>query len=236
MNDDPAAMFTSLLQDKGFQGLSPEARAEALRQKIAQVRQEQTQQQGVALKGADIGLTSPTAIVGQHPGMVAPGNVDLTTRPDTRQPDGSHSSVHSESSNENGMEVLYPTIADDGRQMTSDEAWAQYKRTGKHLGKFATVDAANAYADKLHRQQAGEFNAPTKPPLTLATAPDATFAASLMPKANTARGLQRLAPPPVATSVTPVTKRTAAPHALDSVLSQPGANVEQALWAHVFGP
>lgn len=117
---------------------------------------------GVALKPGDIGLRDQTTPVG-GPGLASvPGNVDLTNRPDTANPDGSHSSVRSMSFSETkgGPEILIPTVAEDGRVLTEEEAIAQYKKTGKHLGQFPDVAAANAYADQLHRQQAGELNAP----------------------------------------------------------------------------
>ena len=39
-----------------------------------------------------------------------------------------------------GPEVLIPTVNDAGYLMTGDEAIREYDRTGKHLGKFASVD------------------------------------------------------------------------------------------------
>lgn len=47
--DPTASMFTALLQDPGFQKLSPDARAEALRQKIASTRAELQQKQQAPL-------------------------------------------------------------------------------------------------------------------------------------------------------------------------------------------
>jgi hypothetical protein len=55
--------------------------------------------------------------------------------------------------NIDGQEVLIPTVSDDGRIMTDDESVAQYRRTGKHLGKFGTVAESNAEAERLHREQ-----------------------------------------------------------------------------------
>lgn len=127
---------------------------------------------GVPIRAADLGLASPTSIVGTHAGMVTPGNIDLTNRPDTTNPDGSHSSVRSMSFSDGGPEILVPTIADNGRQMTDDEAIDQYRKTGQHLGQFDTPENATAYADKLHRQQAGELNAPGSPVTAAVTAAD----------------------------------------------------------------
>lgn len=83
---------------------------------------------------------------------VVAGNVDLAHRPVVHNPDGSVSTVYSSSSGQGGMEVLVPGVSQDGRLMTPDEAWQEYLRTGKHLGKFGSVQDANAYADALHSQ------------------------------------------------------------------------------------
>ncbi|WP_158219454.1 MULTISPECIES: glycosyl hydrolase 108 family protein [unclassified Achromobacter] len=91
---------------------------------------------------------------GSVKGMVSPGNIDLTRRPQVKNDDGSISTVRSMSFEEDGKEVLIPTVSDDGKRILSDdEAIAQYHRTGKYLGKFDTPDNADAYAEQLHQQQ-----------------------------------------------------------------------------------
>lgn len=87
-------------------------------------------------------------------GQLERGNIDLTRRPRVRNPDGSISTVRSASFNLDGKETLLPTVSDDGRLLSDDEAVALYKKTGKHLGKFRTPDDATAYAQQLHEQQA----------------------------------------------------------------------------------
>ncbi|HEL2957099.1 TPA: hypothetical protein UL931_000296 [Stenotrophomonas maltophilia] len=80
-----------------------------------------------------------------------------------RNPDGTISTVRSISANFDGQEVLIPTVSDDGRIMSDDEAIAQYQKTGRNLGVFDTPENATAYAESLHNQQA-EMYAPPPPP------------------------------------------------------------------------
>lgn len=84
----------------------------------------------------------------------APGNIDLTNRPQVHNPDGSTSTVLSMSFNEDGKEILVPRISDDGRVLSNQEAIDQYHRTGKHLGIFGSPEEATTYAQQLHQDQA----------------------------------------------------------------------------------
>jgi hypothetical protein len=83
-----------------------------------------------------------------------PGNIDLTNRPRVKNPDGSISTVRSIGVNINGREHLIPTVSDDGRILSNEEAVQLFKTTGKHLGIFKDVESSNAYAEKLHNSQA----------------------------------------------------------------------------------
>ena len=94
-------------------------------------------------------------------GPIEPGNIDLTRRPIVRNGKG-YSTVRSASFNFDGREVLLPTVSDDGRLLTPDEAVQTYRKTGRHLGVFQSPVEANAYAEQLHREQERLYGARAK--------------------------------------------------------------------------
>ena len=81
------------------------------------------------------------------------GNIDLNTRPMVSNQDGSISTVRSISFNQEGREILLPTVSDDGRIMTDDEAIGLFQQTGKHLGIFNNAQEATDYAKSLSTGQ-----------------------------------------------------------------------------------
>jgi hypothetical protein len=111
------------------------------------------------IKQAIGGALPPQAAPERAPpeGLLTPGNIDLNARPTVKNPDGSISTVLSMSFEQDGQEVLVPMVSDDGKILSEEQAIQQYERTGKFLGKFATPDAATAYAERLHEDQAVQY-------------------------------------------------------------------------------
>lgn len=97
-------------------------------------------------------------------GLLSAGNIDLSKRPVVKNPDGSISTVRSMSFNEDGREILVPTVSPDGKLLDEDQAIDLYHRTGQHLGMFDNPDDATAYAQTLHSQQEQMYAQPQEAP------------------------------------------------------------------------
>ena len=119
---------------------------------------------GAPSKGAGPNAPHPGNFVEAAPaqetsGLLQEGNIDLFNRPSIRNPDGSKSSVRSISFNDQGQEILIPTITPDGKRLQNDEAIQLYFDTGQHLGKFDTPENATTFAKKLSSDfGAGKFD------------------------------------------------------------------------------
>lgn len=90
---------------------------------------------------------------GGAPGMIEPGNIDLASRPVVKNSDGSISTVRSLGINEDGREILIPTVSHDGTVLSNDDAVRLYRMSGKHLGVFDTPENSTGYAKQLHEDQ-----------------------------------------------------------------------------------
>ncbi|NUR12358.1 MAG: transglycosylase SLT domain-containing protein [Bradyrhizobium sp.] len=93
-------------------------------------------------------------------GLVQAGNIDLGNRPVVKNEDGSISTVRSMSFEEDGKEILIPTVSPDGKLLSDDDAIKLYHRTGQHLGIFDSAKNATAYAKDLHASQAAYYGGP----------------------------------------------------------------------------
>jgi hypothetical protein len=86
--------------------------------------------------------------------IIEEGNIDLHNRPVVKNADGSISTVRSMSfEDDDGSQVLIPTVSNDGTILSEEDAIRNYFKTGQHLGKFKTIQSANEYAQKLHEEQ-----------------------------------------------------------------------------------
>lgn len=91
--------------------------------------------------------------VGDPGGLIEEGNIDLGARKRVDNGDGTFSTVVSKSFEEDGVEILVPTLDPDGNSLTDDQAVQRYHDTGEHLGKFDTPESATAYAIRLSERQ-----------------------------------------------------------------------------------
>ena len=100
----------------------------------------------------------------KFPGRKQAGNIDIFARPVVQNEDGSISTVRSLSFGTDDGEVLVPTVSEDGRIMSDEEAIDNYYKTGRHLGVFDTPDNATAFAERLHQQQEQLYARPVATP------------------------------------------------------------------------
>lgn len=106
-------------------------------------------------KSAEMLLTKFTVKVngGRPKGLVAEGNIDLTTRPLHGNPDGSVSTVRSITVGFDDVFVVLPTIADNGTLLSDEQAIDAFRKTHRSLGMFDSEAHATAYAKLLHEEQ-----------------------------------------------------------------------------------
>lgn len=85
--------------------------------------------------------------------MVQPANMDTLLRPIVRNPDGSISTHRTISVEFDGVTVVLPTVTDDGKIESDDDAIQRYLRTGRHMGMFGDQKEADTYAKWLSARQ-----------------------------------------------------------------------------------
>lgn len=93
-------------------------------------------------------------------GALEAPTLDLTNRPRVKNDDGSISTVRSMGVNVDGKEYLIPTVSDDGRIMSDDEAFDTFRKGGKHLGVYASPEASDSAAERIHLDQEKMYATP----------------------------------------------------------------------------
>lgn len=99
------------------------------------------------------GRPSVYTLPGANPGLLRGGNIDIANRPVAHNADGSISTVKSFSINVDGEEILIPQVV-NGKVVSQKAAIDHYFKTKQNLGVFKSAAAADAYAQRLHNEQA----------------------------------------------------------------------------------
>lgn len=100
-----------------------------------------------------IGDSRPTTSYPKTPAPVVKGNIDVNRRP-LASYKGNTATVRSIHFREGALYVLIPTVLEPGIVVSNEVALQNYRKTGKHLGKFRTSADATLFAKNLHALQA----------------------------------------------------------------------------------
>lgn len=161
---DPAAALANLNKKGSYPYLDP------VQREHLKISAQNSVNQGAAdelVLKADRGDPDARAIVDaytkpqQAPGLVEPGNIDLTRRPTVTDPaTGKTATILSETIEADGRHVLIPRVSDTGEILTPEQAVAQFRATGRHLGVFENQEQADAYAKQLSAAQGVLYTSP----------------------------------------------------------------------------
>ena len=149
----PEADYNTMVQE-GIRSAPPvdEARLEAEGEEYVEV-QVQNVVQSLLGSAPNISLGGFSQVV---PKVV--GNIEIEGRPQVQNEDGSVSTVRTISIEEDGLEVVIPTVV-NGEVVSEEEAIDHYHETDEHLGKFGTVEDAVQFAEDLHKSEEAKLDA-----------------------------------------------------------------------------
>ena len=100
-----------------------------------------------------VGDSRPTTSYPKTPVPVIKGNIDINRRPLANY-QGKIATVRSIHFREGKLYLLIPTVLEPGIVVSNEVALQNYRKTGKHLGKFRTSADAALFAKNLHALQA----------------------------------------------------------------------------------
>lgn len=106
-------------------------------------------------------------------GLIEAGNIDLTNRPQVKNPDGTISTVLSMGVEMDGKHYVLPRISETGVKLSEEEALELFQATGQHLGIFKTRKDADKFAQKLHESEAEKLANPEKARAAISPSVDA---------------------------------------------------------------
>ena len=86
------------------------------------------------------------------------GNIDLSTRPQVKNSDGTISTVRSMyydiGDNNNKEFIVIPTVSNEGTIMQPEEAINYWNKRKQYLGRYKKEKEAQEASQKIHEQQA----------------------------------------------------------------------------------
>jgi metal-responsive CopG/Arc/MetJ family transcriptional regulator len=152
-NDGNSGLARKYMEKYGHQIEDPKTQSTLMKEiGVQDVRAASQKASDLLLGGGAVGMTT------------APTIKDAYDRKTLQNPDGTVSTASTIGIEEDGKEVVIPTVI-DGVRYSNQDAIAYYKKTGEHFGKFDTAAHAEVYAEQLHNQQqralAGESTDPT---------------------------------------------------------------------------